>query len=293
MDPGRGAADVRAEPPSIPQSLREYGRGLTGGLLFSLPLLYTMEVWWASFIAEPERLAGLLAFTFLLLLGYNRFAGLRYDASWTEVAIDSVEELGLGIATSAAVLYLLGRIGPSIPAAEAVPKIVVEAAVVAIGFSVGSAQLGTVGSDAGKDAGKREAARGTEAETAKRITIAFCGAVLFAANVAPTEEIVMIAVETSPLRLTGVAAVSIVLAAGVLYFIDFRNAGRNRRKPRAMEIAMGLAMTYAVALCASAVLLWFFGRFDGASYAICAREVVVLGFPASLGASAGRLLLQS
>src|SRR5687768_4310411 len=34
---------------SITESLREYGRGVAGGLMFSLPLLYTMEVWWAGF----------------------------------------------------------------------------------------------------------------------------------------------------------------------------------------------------------------------------------------------------
>jgi hypothetical protein len=32
---------------STGESLREYGRGVAGGLLFSLPLLYTVEVWHA------------------------------------------------------------------------------------------------------------------------------------------------------------------------------------------------------------------------------------------------------
>ncbi len=283
---GSDAHHPRSSAPSAPESLREYARGLTGGLLFSLPLLYTMEVWWTSFIAGPSRLIALLAFTFLLLLGYNRFAGLRHDATWTEVAIDSVEELGLGIVTSALVLFLLGQIGPAMPFAEAVPKIVVEATIVAIGFSVGSAQLGTGGGDMGKD----ESSRGERSVLAQRLVLAFCGAVLFAANVAPTEEIVMIAVETGPLRLVGAAVLSLLLAAAVLYLVGFRKS--HRVAPSGLEIAMGTAMTYAVALVASALLLWFFGRFDGAAADICARQTVVLGLPAALGASAGRLLLQ-
>lgn len=97
--------------PSITASLREYGRGLAGGLIFSLPLLYTMEVWWAGFIALPVRLFSYILAIFLLLLGYNRYAGMRRDASWLEVAIDSIEELGLGVIASAVMLFALGRVG--------------------------------------------------------------------------------------------------------------------------------------------------------------------------------------
>ena len=52
---------------SLAESLQEYGRGIAGGLLFSLPLLYTMEVWWAGFIAHPWRLFGAVVVTLVLL----------------------------------------------------------------------------------------------------------------------------------------------------------------------------------------------------------------------------------
>jgi len=38
---------------SIHKTLKQYGRGIAGGLLFSLPMLYTMEMWWAGFISSP------------------------------------------------------------------------------------------------------------------------------------------------------------------------------------------------------------------------------------------------
>ena len=94
----------------VSQSLKEYARGITGGLLFSFPLLYTMEMWWAGFIASPAQLMVLVAVTYLLLLGYNRFAGMREDASWRSVFVDSVEEMGIGIALSFCVLLILNRI---------------------------------------------------------------------------------------------------------------------------------------------------------------------------------------
>jgi putative integral membrane protein DUF2391 len=36
------------------KSLREYGWGIAGGLLFSLSLLYTMEVCWAASSRAPD-----------------------------------------------------------------------------------------------------------------------------------------------------------------------------------------------------------------------------------------------
>lgn len=275
--------------PTTAESLQEYGRGLAGGLLFSLPLLYTMEMWWAGFIAQPWRLLGLLAFTYVLLLGYNRFAGMHHDASWPEVAIDSVEELGLGLVTSAAILFLLGQIGADMSRHEVLGKIVVEAAVVAIGFSVGTAQLSAGDADERRDEDRTRRSGGAGGE----LVIAFCGAVLFAANVAPTEEIVIIAIEADPFRLLGIAVVSVAIGSVTLYFSNFHRSRAVVRVANARDVLLGSTTTYAVALAASAVILWFFGRFDGVAPEIAAGQIVALGFPATLGASAGRLLLSS
>ena len=276
--------------PTVADSLREYGRGLAGGLIFSLPLLYTMEVWWEGFNAEPLRLLLYVLATFLLLLGYNRFAGLRRDATWTEVAIDSVEELGLGVVTAGVMLYAIGRIGPHTTLAETIGQIVVEAGIVAIGFSVGTAQLGSGGGE--EESGMAEDDDG-EVHFGGQLVVTFCGAVLFAANVAPTEEILVIAVETGPLRLLLLALISLALGALILYFTDFARASRYSPIETKRQAFRGTIITYAIALGASAVILWFFGRFDDQAASIVISEIVVLGFPATLGASAGRLLLQS
>ena len=85
---------------TVAESFREYGRGVAGGLLFSLPLLYTMEVWFAGFVMPPHRQLAYVLLALVLLLGYNRYAGLHPDTTWTEVAIDSVEEMGIGLLLS-------------------------------------------------------------------------------------------------------------------------------------------------------------------------------------------------
>ena len=104
--PARKSANIRQR--TFTDSLQEYGRGVAGGLMFSLPLLYTMEVWWTGIVAHPFRLIGYVLATFGLLIGYNRYAGLRRDSSMAEVAIDSVEEMGIGFLLAGLVLFLLG-----------------------------------------------------------------------------------------------------------------------------------------------------------------------------------------
>ena len=281
----------------IDKSLQEYGRGIIGGLLFSLPLLYTMEVWWAGFSSHPLHLILYVAATFILLLGYNYFAGIRHDANLLEVVIDSVEEMGLGLLISATVLFVLGRVTLDMTLGEAIGKITIEAMTVAIGVSVGTAQLGgTAGDDTGEGdsstpAGKHDSSTGTH--FAGQLVVALCGAVLFAANVAPTEEIVMIAVEISAWRLLAIALISIILGAVILFHIDFKGAQQFAPMHGASAVVIGSVITYAIALAASAMILWFFGRFEGQALVICIGQTVVLGLAATLGASAGRLLLQS
>lgn len=287
---------------SLVRSLQEYLRGIAGGLLFSLPLLYTMEVWWAGFIAHPLRLLVYVLATFSLLLGYNRYGGLRRSASPLEVAIDSVEEMGLGLIIAAMFLWLLGRITAEMNLDEIAGTIIIEAMTVAIGVSVGTAQLGGGEGTQQTDSGMKSDSSSDDPEPTPfltnngdfsgQLTIALCGAVLFAANVAPTEEIIQIATESNSWRLAGFALVSMILGAMILFYSNFTGTQRFSKKHGMINVIYGTVVTYAIALVASAAILWFFGRFDGASLITCLAQTVVLGLAATLGASAGRLLLQ-
>lgn len=265
----------------LDDTLREYGRGVAGGLLFSLPLLYTMEVWWTGHNAPPERLLGLVAFTFALLLGYNHLAGLHDESDLVSDVFESVEEMGLGLLLAILVLAVLGQLPADASASELVGKVVIEGMVAAVGLSVGTEQLGeTNGSNELK-------ALGGPGE----IVLAGLGAVLVAANVAPTEEILMIAVEAPAGALLALAALSVGVAGLLLHFSAFRGADRVAASTLGGGPLRGAVVTYAVALVVATALLWGFGLLDGAGVAGSVRQVVVLGFPAVLGASAARLLL--
>lgn len=256
--------------------------------MFSLPLLYTMEVWWTGFTAGPLRLLLYVAITFVLLLGYNFYAGLHPDASWAQVFIDSIEELGIGLAVSAGILFLIGRISLEMNADEIVGKSVVEAMTVAIGMSVGKAQLGVQAQDETPASDSRQ----QHPQFGGQLMIAACGGLLFAANIAPTQEVVVIANAISVPQLLGLMALSLFLSALILYYIEFTGSDRFVRRSGLLSILIGTVSSYAVALLVAAATLWFFGRFDETSLITALSETIVLGFVTSLGASAGRLLVQ-
>jgi putative integral membrane protein (TIGR02587 family) len=258
-----------------------------------------MEVWWAGFSIHPWKLAAGVLVTLVLQLGYNRYAGLRSDAGMLEVMIDSVEEMGIGLLLAAIILWLLGRIRPDMPANEIAGKVIVESLVISIGVSVGTAQLGAGNGDEDSgmesDNASSNSNRSDERHPSfvSQIVLSFCGAILIAANIAPTEEIIMLAVEIGLWRLIGLTLFSILMSVLILYFSDFRSAQRLAPGQGFLGVFSGAVITYAVALIASAVVLLFFGSFHGFAPMTCLAETIVLGVAATLGASAGRLLLQT
>ncbi len=257
--------------------------------MFSLPLLYTMEVWWAGFVAGPLRLLLYIVVTFVLLLGYNYYAGMHRETCWSEVAIDSIEELGLGLLLAAAVLFLIGRISFAMNLEEIVGKVVIEAMTVAIGISVGTAQMGVQPEK--KSLSEKKHLK-YEIRSGGQLVVGGCGAILFAANIAPTEEVVAIATGSSVPQLLALMLLSLVLAAVILYFIEFSGSERFVRRDGLHSVFIGTFSSYSVALLSGALVLWFFGRFDNEATITILAQTVVLGFPSTLGASAGRLLVQ-
>ncbi|MBD1397767.1 TIGR02587 family membrane protein [Pontibacter sp. JH31] len=281
----------------IRKSLQEYARGIAGGLLFSLPLLYTMEVWWAGFIASPFQLLIMVTMTYLLLLGYNRYAGMHPGASWRSVFIDSIEEMGLGLLLSFGVLFVLNLIQfGDMSMDEIMGKIIIEAMAVSIGVSIGTAQLGTEGDEEEESEVKAEAKeagwRNGLKSKVSLVVLALCGSVIVGGNVAPTEEVIQLAVGAHAYHILLMALLSIGLSVVVVYFSDFRGTGKLAPGNLAFAITLDTCLSYLTALAASAFLLWFFGRFDGVSFEVAFAQCIVLGVLSSLGASAGRLLIK-
>lgn len=293
---------------TIRDSTAEYARGIAGGFLVSLPLLYTMEVWWQGFILPPLHLCAFMLVTFLLLLGYNRFSGMRRDASFLEVAIDSVEELGIGIIMSAIILLFLNKIWIGMPVEEALGKITIEAMTVAIGVSVGTAQLLNDDEDTGMDGDDdkgmdRDNDIGTDGDAQKptsfdrrtffeQLFVSFCGATLIGSGIAPTEEVLQIAVSSSTFHLLGLMVLSMCVIGAVLFMSNFKGAEHIEGNPKESKHFETISIVYAISLASAFLLLWMYGQVSGLAPVVVVSEAIVLAFVTALGASAGRLLIQ-
>jgi len=119
---------------TVKQSLQEYAVLPVDCCLVAAALHNGMVGWFY----HPLRL--LIPFSYLhAAIGIQPIrSAVRCQSSW--VAIDSVEEMGLGLLIAAFVLWLLGQITFDMTVNEILGKII-EAMTVAIGVSIGTAQL--------------------------------------------------------------------------------------------------------------------------------------------------------
>ena len=84
---------------------------------------------------------------------------------------------------------------------------------------------------------------------------------------------------------------SLLLALVTLFFSDFRVTIDGDRD--AIRMLTHGVTVYLVALLVAYLFLWFFGTTRGITFHVIVGQIIVLGVPAILGASAGRLLLSS
>jgi putative integral membrane protein (TIGR02587 family) len=261
-------------------SLRDYTRAVGGGLIVGLPLLYTMEIWFHGFILPWWKLLLLLGIAFVIVLGYNSISGFRRERSLGELVLDSISTMGLGILVAFVALLLLGRIELGTSLRDAAGKVALEAIPVAFGASVARTQFsgnGGVGED--------------HPGPLMRLLVGAGGALLFALNVAPTEEPVMLGIEAGPWLLLAVIAATLLLTFVLVFYADF-GGRRVARRPGLLNRPMPETITsYAVSLAVALLLLWAFGRTDGASPPAILGMTVMLAVVASVGAAIGRLLV--
>src|SRR5215213_7016548 len=95
---------------SVAETNKDYaiglGRAFGGAVIFAIPLLMTMEMWWLGFSMEPGRLLLFMSINVAILIGLSYFAGFEKTFSWKEDAMDAIAAfgIGIGILTSAAML---------------------------------------------------------------------------------------------------------------------------------------------------------------------------------------------
>lgn len=257
------------------------GRALGGALIFSLPMLMTMEMWDLGIAMERWKALILLGASFPMLMFLSHYSGFEPTWDWREDLRDVAIAYGAGLVTGVTVMSLVGIIQFGMDASELVGKISLQAIPGALGALLGRSQFGQ---DA--KAGERDETFGGE------IGVMCVGAVFLALNVAPTEEMVLISYKMSDLHTVILMPVTLLVMHAFVYATEF--AGGSTLSPDTPWWSAFLRFTvvgYALSLCVAGYLLWSFGHFDGLGLAQAAQVTTVLGLPAAIGAAAARLIL--
>lgn len=263
----------------------DLGRAFAGALLFALPLLMTMEMWSLGFVILPERLALFLLAGIPLLWGLAWLAGFREDVGWRDALLDAGTAYLVAAVAAGAALALLGEITAETSLHELAGKIGLQLVPAGMGAVLARSQLGLRDEEDAEEK-RRESYPG-------ELFLMAAGALFLAFNVAPTEEIVLIAHQQgSAWYGLALLVVSIFLLHVFVYAVGFSGQHSPPQDRGFVHEFIRLTLPgYGIVLAICTYVLWTFGRLDGLPPLPALHLVLVLAFPASLGAATARLVL--
>ena len=264
-------------------------RAFGGAIIFGLPLLMTMEMWWLGFTMEPLRLALLVVFMIPLLVGLSHVSGFEETFGARDDILDAFVAYAVGFVVGAGVLALFGVIGTEMPASEVIAKIALQAVPGSMGALLAQSQFGPA-SDEPDDEEAEERRRPSNYWS--QLFLMAAGALFLAFNVAPTEEMQLISYFMDPVRVLAMIALSLAIMHAFVYALEF--SGQHVIEPGTpfwSEFSRFTVVGYVIALLISAYVLWTFGRLDDTGWEERITGILVLGFPAAVGAAAARLIL--
>lgn len=274
-------------------------RGAAGGVLFGVPLLYTVEVWSIGSSTGAWWLLAVLGATLLVAWLLTQVEGFRQTLSLhpLEAIMESVEAVGIGVICAALALVLLRRITLATPLAETLGKLVFEAVPFSLGVALARSTF----------QGRKIRDRRTTAPLSRHfasptlttvrdalvdLDATLIGTVLIAFSIAPTEEVPLIASSLPSLWLLLIMAASLGLSYAIVFASGF--ADRSERLQRGLlfsPITETLA-AYLVALLISVTMLVLFQQLNQTDpWQEWLGNTLVLGLPASIGGAAGRILI--
>ncbi|MEB3164842.1 MAG: TIGR02587 family membrane protein [Prochlorothrix sp.] len=301
------------------QDLRYLLRRAAGGFLFGVPLLYTVELWSIGAITRPSWLLGAVAIGWIIVFLMLQAEGLRRHQRPTLCAgaMDAIEVLGVGIVCATLSLFLLRRITGDTPLLESLGKIVFEA----IPFSFGAALAASilegdrrlslplpppaVAIEPGEPAIEPSdtpiepaidpnwSQRLDLGETLADLDATLLGAFIIAFNIAPTDEITILATDIPTLWLLLIVAASLAMSYTIVFVAGFPNQDeRQHQRGLFQQPFSETVIAYLISLGAAVAMLCFFHKVGLSDpWQKWLSYTVVLGLPASIGGAAGRIIV--
>jgi len=264
------------------------GRAYGGAILFSFPILMTMEMWSLGGSLDGYRIALFTLLTIPLLIGLSYYDGFEDTSTLRDDVVDTFVAYAVGFSASAVMLLLFNVIDPAMPADELIGKLSLQAIPASVGAMLAQSLL-----PSGDDSKSQAEERQRSATYAGQLFLMVVGAVFLSMSVAPTEEMLLISFKMTDRHTSALILVSLLIMQGFIVAVEY-SGHTNALSPDAPVWSVFLRYTvvgYAIALLISFYILWTFGSIDGMPFMEQLKAAVVLGVPAAVGASASRLIL--
>jgi putative integral membrane protein (TIGR02587 family) len=291
----------------LKRELDDLVRGICGAFLFGAPLLYTMEVWWVGSSASPPWLLLALLLTLFTVYLINRTEGFRKIHSHREgeAIANAIEAVAIGLICAAITLIVLRQITAQTNLSGAVGQIVFESVPFSLGVALANQFLGN-SADAAPESSQPGSSQSKAADAPEHFfedddlneTIAdtgatLVGAMVIAISIAPTDEVIVLVAAVEDSWLILIVMVSLLLSYCIVFQANFTQQGQRRLHQGWFQKPLSETLfAYLVSLAAAALMLVFFKQIDlNTPWDLAFREILILGFPATLGGAAGRLAL--
>lgn len=272
-------------------------RGLASGFLIGIPVVFAVDTWWLGDQIGPLEALFLLGVSYALTLAAVYWIGFRRDLrrGWQYLA-DALEAMALATLALVAVFWALGQIGDGQTASIAVGRIAVAIAPVSLGVAVANHLLARDASRFDPDRGDATSLRGGWLSDRWRRTVielaaSIAGALFLCIAIAPVDDLSAIVTEVPVRNLPFVILLSLLVTYSVVFAAGFSGEAKRHATPGLLQTPFAeTLMAYVAAVMVSLVVLWLFGRLDEDSTLFeMYTKSVLLAFPASMTAAAGRL----
>lgn len=256
------------------------GRAVGGAFVFGLPLMMTMEMWWMGFYIHPLRLLVLVLISLPVLVSVSSVIGFRESRQWLDNIIDVFVAYAFGFVISAMALFLFNTITWNNFIEINYQIVMLQAIPASFGALLARSEIGSGEHDSSAERGGID-----------HLAVLAIGAIYLAFNVAPTEEIQLIAFQMTSwhqlaLFITTLVVMYIFSEAG-----SFSSGSTSTKKTKLSVTLSDSCTAFAVAFMVSILMLWVFGRTDGLAFPQIVSNTIVMLFPAGIGAAAARLII--
>ena len=256
------------------------GRAIGGALIFSLPMMMTMEMWEIGFSIEPFHLMVLILFSLPLWVGVSSIVGFEETKTIGDDVLDVLVAYAIGFVTSAIVLVSLGIITRATGPGEIFSMLLLQSVPASLGALLARSLIGS-SSELKFDPGYHH-----------ELIILITGSLFLAFNLTPTEEIVVISYKMHYWHMCLLIVFTLILMQ--MFTISNPDVSPDSLKYWRTHWDLFVRFTstgYVLAFAVSFFMLWVLGRADGESVDNIINTALVLSFPAGIGAAAARLIV--